>query len=105
MNAILFATRLLPAVVAFTAAGCWTPGNRVVKSIDRSQQLENAELWRQVKREPAMFVPKAMPAGASTGPSRGKWINDPQDATAYFVPNEACGGLTPAVWEGEALKV
>jgi hypothetical protein len=105
MKTIPTLTQLFAAAATLTAVSCSTFDGGLVKTIDRSKPLENARYWRQVKREPAAFVPVMMARGAPTSPGHGKWITDPQDQTAYFVPNKDCGGLAPGVWEGEARKV
>jgi len=95
---------LFAAALAFSTSGCQVPHQEISRTIDRPKPMENAELWRQVAHNPAKYVPRQLAAGSPTGPAQGKWIVDPQDHVAFFVPGSTCGGLSPGVWEGEALK-
>ena len=100
-----FATLLPALVLALAATSCSTPNAGAAKVLKPGRLPENANLWRQVKSQPAAYVPRAWPGTTLAGPANGKWIVDARNATAYFVPNKPCGGLTPGVWEGEARKV
>src|SRR5687767_6925857 len=94
------AALLLVPVLALGSASCSTPGTGAKNAAGSGRPRENADLWRQVKNDPAAYVPRAWPKMVAAEPGRGKWIVDARDATAYFVPNTPCGGLTPGVWEG-----
>jgi len=104
MNIKLNIAQLLAAAAALFAGGCLVAHQEMIKTIDRSVPMENSRLWRQVKSAPAAYVPRALPAGARTGPGQGKWIEDPQDHVSFFVPRAECGHLSPGIWEGEAMK-
>lgn len=104
MNATLKASQWFTAVAALSVSGCLVPHEKMIRTVDRSAPMENAYLWRQVKQNPAAYVPKSLPPGAPTGPKHGKWIVDPQDQVSFFVPATVCGNLSPGVWEGEAMK-
>ena len=105
MKTLPVAAHLLVLVLAFAAVGCSTPNTGAKRAAGSGRAQENADLWHQVKTCPAAYVPRAWSKTLPVGPARGKWIVDARDATAYFVPNKPCGGLTPGVWEGEARKV
>ena len=104
MRTIYCAAHLLILMLAFTAVGCSTPGTGAKNPAAPARPPENADLWRQVKNDPPAYVPRAWPKSVPAEPPRGKWMVDARDATSYFVPNTPCGGLTPGVWEGEAIK-
>ncbi len=105
MRTPFIAAHLLILTLALTAVGCSTPGSGARKAATAARPPENADLWRQVKNDPPAWVPRAWPKSMPAAPPLGKWIVDARDATSYFVPNTTCGGLTPGVWEGEALKI
>ena len=77
----------------------------MVRTIDHaSGNWENADLWKRVQADPGVYHPRALPAGSTISPQTGDWVVDPQDQTAYFVPNSTCGGISPAMWRAEARK-
>lgn len=100
--------RLLHCIRTVVSASCllFTAGcSTLVMSIDHKESSwENAELWRRMKDDPAVFHPKCLPAGTLISPKTGDWVVDPQDRAAFFVPKATCGGLTPAMWRAEAQK-
>lgn len=104
MRTPFIAAHLLILTLALTAAGCATPGSGANNAAGPARRPENADLWRQVKNDPPAWVPRAWPKSVPAEPPRGKWLVDARDATSYFVPNTPCGGQTPGVWKGEALK-
>ena len=94
---------LLVASFFLLQAACMTPGNRLVKSIDRDKPGENDYLWRRINDKPARFIPASWPAH-KTGSDQGRWVTDLQDGAQYFVLRSEFQGLTPAMWEAEARK-
>lgn len=77
----------------------------LVTSIDHGKsEWENSYRWRRVGDSPALFYPQSLPPGTRVTPQTGDWIVDPQDQTAFFVPVQKCGDLTPEMWRAEAMK-
>ena len=67
-------------------------------------EWNRTRLWRKIADAPATYIPRAYPVSASRGNSAGKWIVDQRDGKRLFVPRTSVGGLTPGVFEGEALN-
>lgn len=67
-------------------------------------EWNKTRLWRKIGDAPATYIPRAYPVTASRGDSAGKWITDQRDGKRLFVPRHPVGGLTPGVFEGEALN-
>jgi hypothetical protein len=81
----------------------------LIKSVDHSpnkweNNYRSAYLWKRVKDDPAVFHPKCLPNGFTITPKTGTWVVDPQDGSAFFVPNTECGGLSSSIWHAEANK-
>lgn len=98
------------AIIGALASLCGCAGiANLAKSTDHSQgqwesSFPNAFLWRRVKSDPLVFLPRAFPEDSPITPETGDWIVDPQDCAAFLVPVQECGGLSPPQWRAEAMK-
>ena len=93
-------------IILFLTACLFLPScATLVTSIDhRTDDWENSVLWRREGTSPVLFYPKALPPGSKVDSRSAKWVVDPQDKAAFFVPGEPCGGLTSAAWQAESMK-
>ena len=96
---------ILPVALSLPFSSCTS----MVKAKDhRAGHWEkfhsNAHLWRRVKDNPAVFYPSKLPPGYAVNAKSGEWVVDVNDGASFFVPHEACDGLSPQMWRTEATK-
>ena len=125
MKSNLFPMRMMCAMAMVLSSNCATcvrkpayhthgGGGEVsplglIKSVDHSPKIwesryRSASVWKRVKDDPAVFLPKCLPKGFPITPKTGAWVVDPQDGAAFFVPNKECGGFSSSIWLAEAKK-
>ena len=99
MRTILVAILSLAGSLALSSCQSASP------PLDRlGGQWENSTLWRRGDGNPAVYYPASLSGSPRVDPGSSRWVIDPVDHAAFYIPDEPCGGLSSAMWRAEARK-